>query len=292
MATIPQIITDKNGHQKTVHINPDKGVGKLVASTGTRSLPSTPPPSPQGIEFTSDDIQRWAVRNNLPLSNDDELMDLVNAAATYRGDLSDEGLAAAYHQTFSDNFGGYSVDSLRAALSVKESSNLAILPNNTQPTLSVDALDGLLNGVDGFDQLPDKLTFDGQVFGSLDDSQKRPGHLPSDLLIVTPNLTVDEANQFIDQVRYAWVAEMHSRNELPVRRVGDHVFAISTEGNMTPNSHVTASLEQFEDIVAEYYSEGTPLRQDNTRAVEPIHKDGIPGFAFYYDLSGERESYR
>lgn len=278
MATIPQTIIDVNGHQKVVHINPDKAAGR-IDTNGVRRVASLPAlSSAYQPTATVADVQKWAARNHLPLSGDEQFMELVLAAAEYSGDTTDQGLRDSYDRTFSENFGGYTVESLRAALSLAEDFEKIDLPKEPFRNMksSQEITEHFENGGD-WDGLPPFILHNDTAFCERDilTSSK----MPREILIVTPMFTADEDERFQSHLAYVWKSVFHEKSEIVGERVNANVYRVA--GFSAPDGW-NAPLERFEDTMEDFFANGTPLRQDNTRAVEAVYPNGTTGYAFYY----------
>jgi hypothetical protein len=281
VATIPQTIIDRNGHQKVVHINPDKGVGKLDGGQAShRAIPFAPPARVSQYELTTEDVQKWVSRNNLPLSHDEEFMDLVNAAAQFRGDFTDDGLATAYNQTFADNFGGYTVESLRAALAVGYQSYQEQQNNYKSEPPKVISVNQLSQGMTA-----PFVMYEDRMYEPLNETMNDRDEQPKEMLLYTSQaFSGDDSDTIAGYIRYGWKAVMHAQGEIGIKQIAPNCFHVDFRESRTPyQGTLEQGFARFEGDVEEYFYNGTPTRQDGTSALDPVAGDALP-FRFYYQI--------
>jgi len=272
---ISQIIVDKNGHSKTVWVSLDKGSATLAATRNRIPVSAPPSGKTSGNKVTSSDIERWIDRNELPLSGDEDFVDLVNATIVASGKYSDSSFQAAYDQVFHDNFGGYSVDSLRAALAVEHSQS-----DSDSSPLVVNSNDYRVRAGEVFDQ----VEYDGITY-----NRSRDGVYPTDVYSMrfqfSRELNEDEAKLARDLIAYAWASRI--RGEQLSDEDQDTPFSIVIGGDSTKSrsDDTGFALSQWEDMVREYISEGTKQKDESLR-IPPVDP-GLTVEIYYDNVAGD-----
>ena len=267
---VQQVITDRNGHTKTVWVSQDKS-SPTLASTRSR-LPVSPPPtsSRTAAKITSSDVENWIDRNNLPLANDEDFVDIVNAAIVSSGSYTDSSFKAAYDQVFYANFGGYTVDTLRAALGTAE-------VRQAEPigVLIVSSNDPRVRSGEVFDQ----VEHDGVIY-----SRSRDGVYPADVYSMrfqfNRELTSDEARHARDLIAYAWTSRI--RGQAMGDEEADTPFSIVVGGDSTKSrsGDTGYALSEWEDMVRDYLALGTHQKTAELR-LPPV--DPNLTVEIYYD---------
>jgi hypothetical protein len=261
---IQHTITDKNGHQKIVWVTPDK---KLPSSAeGRNRVVGAVPTISKKPLITSGDIENWAARNNLPFGEDEDFVDLVNATVIANDDYTDGGLQNAYDEVFRSNFGGYSVDSLRAALGVSAEPTAPVVPSSSDPRVQAG-------------EVLDEVEHDGVVYHRV-----RDGVYPTDIYSMRfqfdRKLSVEEARHARDLIAYAWTSKV--RGEPFGTELQDSPFSFVAYGDVTKTRRDDSgqALAEWEETLAEYLAEGTKQKNESLRIppVTPALKVEI-----YYD---------
>jgi hypothetical protein len=247
---VAHIINDRNGHQKTVWKSIDKG----SSLSGRNRIPSSVVP-PQQTSINSAEIESWIVRNSLPLSQDEDFVDLVNAAVVDSGDYSDAGLKASYDEVFSENFGGYSVDSLRAALGTSQSHSVTtpeVVPNSSDSRVQ--------NG-----EILDRVEHDGIVYTRLKD-----GNYPSDAshfrLQFSRELSDEEMTHARDLAAYAWAVDVRGETlELHPEKDSPFSFIIFGDTTKSRRNDPDSAIMDWKDTMLTYFRSGTQQKDESKR---------------------------
>jgi len=255
---VAHIINDRNGHQKTVWKSVDKGVSSL---SGRNRIPNTAVP-PQQTSINSAEIENWIVRNRLPLSQDEDFVDLVNAEVVASGDYSDTGLKTSYDQVFSENFGGYSVDSLRAALDTSEPSVGAA------PVIVPSSSDSRVQSGEVFD----KVEHDGVVYTRLTDNNY-PSEPYQFRLQFSRELSDEEMTHARDLAAYAWAVDVRGETlELEPEKDTPFSFVIFGDTTKSRRSDSDSAVQDWKDTMSSFFTEGTK-QKDESKRIPPVDKE-------------------
>jgi len=249
---IAQQIVDRNGHSKTVWISTEKGSPSLAATRNR--VPVAPPMQAKSFSITSSDIQNWTDRNNLPLSSDEDFIDLVNATVVSNGDYSDTGLKNAYDQVFHDNFGGYSVESLRAALRVGDEA--------TQEPKVIDSSDSRIQNGEVFDT----ITSNGILFERSREDIEPSYYTDSIRLQFSRPLSEEETKAARDLVAYAWKAQIRGTKQLgEAEQDSPYSFIAEADVQASPRRNPVSALRYMEGDIHDYIANGTSQQNESLR---------------------------
>jgi len=276
MNLVPQRIIDKNGHEKTVWVS----TGKPAVNTISRASSVTIKPSVEAIRVTTEDVVKWTQRNNLPLSGHEDFMDLVNARIAMSGKYTDKDFHNAYHSAFADNFGGYTVDGLRRALSA--TSDSASMKSDNQNEQSPSERPKFIESFRLTDpnELPEAVAYDGILY------HLTGGNITSDEFYsmrvhFNRELTPEEKEKLFHILAYTWKSTV--AGESLDNPENDTTFSMVVPADITKSrrSQPYEAVEDFEAKYEDYIQNGTPLRKDSTRQVEGL--GGDIKVRFYYD---------
>lgn len=265
---IAQQIVDKNGHTKTVWLS---NKNEPVLSSVRNRIPTIVPASHQANDISSNDIENWAKRNALPLAEDEEFIDLVNATIVKSGDYSDSGFQKAYNTVFQSNFGGYTVESLRDALSVST-------PLQTEkPEVVLSSDKRVQNG-----DILDIVQHDGVNYHRTT-KDVYPTDVYSMRFQFSRKLTEEEAKHARDLIAYAWAARIRGENLSD--EVQDSPFSIIIDGDSTKSrsDDVGYALDEWEEMVRSFIETGTQQKNESLR-IPPL--DSNISLEIYYDNVG------